>query len=74
MGRKTTRDREQEIIDGLKVICKCRNIRKSVFQKHIRQGLSTIEQLQRATGAGSGTCKGKNCTARIAELLKEAKR
>jgi NAD(P)H-nitrite reductase large subunit len=65
---------EQEIIDGLKVICTCRNIRKSVFRKHMRTGLLTVEELQRATGAGTGTCKGKECTPKIAELLKEAKK
>ena len=74
-GRKhSRRDRDQEIIDGLKVVCTCRNIRKSVFQKHISEGLRTIEELKRATGAGAGTCKGKQCTPKIAELLKEAKK
>jgi bacterioferritin-associated ferredoxin len=61
MEHRTSRDRDQEIIDGLKVTCKC------------REGLTTIEELKRATGAGTGTCKGKECTQKIAELLKEAK-
>lgn len=67
-------DRQQEIIDGLKVICRCKNIRKSVLQKHIRAGLTSVEELQKATGAGSGTCKGKECTQKISELLKEMKK
>jgi NAD(P)H-nitrite reductase large subunit len=66
--------REQEIVEGLKVICKCRNIRKSVFQKHIRAGLVTVEELKKATGAGSGACKGKQCTPKIAELFQEVKK
>ncbi len=61
--------KEQEIVDGLKVICTCRNIRKSVFLKHIRAGLTTVAALKKATGAGAGTCKGKTCTPRIEELL-----
>lgn len=64
---------EQEIIEGLKVICKCRNIRKSVFLKHIKAGIKTVSELKKATGAGSGTCKGKECTPRIEELLREVK-
>jgi NAD(P)H-nitrite reductase large subunit len=73
MEHGTTGDREQEIIDGLKVICKCRNIRKSVFLKHIRAGVATVEALKKATGAGTGTCKGKECTGKIEELLRKKK-
>jgi NAD(P)H-nitrite reductase large subunit len=63
--------KEQQIIDGLKVICQCKGIRKRVFLKHIESGLRTVEELRKATGAGSGSCKGKQCTPRIEELLKE---
>jgi NAD(P)H-nitrite reductase large subunit len=63
--------KEQEIVDGLKVVCKCRNIRKSVFLKHIRAGMTTVEALKKATGAGTGSCKGKTCLPRIEDLLKE---
>jgi NAD(P)H-nitrite reductase large subunit len=62
---------EQQIIEGLKVICLCKAVKKSVFLKHIEAGLTTIEELQKATGAGTGSCKGKRCTPRIMELLNE---
>jgi NAD(P)H-nitrite reductase large subunit len=62
--------KEQEIIEGLKVICLCKGIKKSVFLKHIKAGLKTVEELKKATGAGTGSCKGKRCTPRIAEMLK----
>jgi NAD(P)H-nitrite reductase large subunit len=62
---------EQELIDGLKPICLCKGIRKSVFLKHIKAGRTTVEELQKATGAGTGSCKGKRCTPRIMELLAE---
>jgi NAD(P)H-nitrite reductase large subunit len=61
--------KEQQIIDGLKPICLCKGVKKSVFLKHIKAGLMTVEQLKKATGAGSGSCKGKRCTPRIIELL-----
>ncbi len=61
--------KEQQIIDGLKIICQCKGIRKSVFLRHIKAGRKTVAELQKATGAGSGSCKGKQCTARIIELL-----
>ena len=62
---------EQEIIDGLKPICLCKGIRKSAFQKHIKAGLKTVDELKKATGAGTGSCKGERCTPRIQELLQE---
>lgn len=55
----------------MKVICACKGIRKSVFLKHIRSGLKTVEELKKATGAGTGSCKGKGCTPRIEELLEQ---
>jgi NAD(P)H-nitrite reductase large subunit len=61
---------EQEIIEGLKPVCICKGIRKSVFLKHIRAGLTTVEALQKATGAGRGSCKGERCTPRIEELIR----
>jgi NAD(P)H-nitrite reductase large subunit len=64
-------DKERQIIDGLKVICQCKGIRKSVFLKHIRAGARTVEELRKATGAGSGSCQGKRCTPRIVALLEE---
>lgn len=60
---------EEAILDGLKPICLCKGIRKSVFLKHIAAGVTTLEGLRNATGAGSGSCGGKRCTPRILDLL-----
>jgi len=62
----------EDIIDGLKPVCQCKGIRKSVFLKHIKAGLRTVEELKKATGAGAGSCKGKRCAPRIMELMKKA--
>jgi NAD(P)H-nitrite reductase large subunit len=62
--------KEQQVLDGFKPICRCKGIRKSVFLKHIEAGLKTVGELKKATGAGSGSCKGKHCTPRITELFK----
>jgi NAD(P)H-nitrite reductase large subunit len=66
--------KDQQIIDGLKPICLCKGVKKSVFLKHIKAGLTTVEALQKATGAGFGSCKGKRCTPRINEMLKSSER
>jgi NAD(P)H-nitrite reductase large subunit len=61
---------KQEIIEGLKPVCICKGIPTSVFLKHIRSGLTTVEALQKATGAGRGSCKGERCTPRLEELIR----
>jgi len=60
---------EAAILDGLKPVCLCKGIRKNVFLKHMAAGVTTLEGLRRATGAGSGSCGGKRCTPRILDLL-----
>lgn len=60
---------EQDIIEGLKPICLCKGIRKKAFLKLIGEGKTSLLELQRATGAGTGPCGGKRCTPRILELL-----
>jgi NAD(P)H-nitrite reductase large subunit len=63
--------KEQEIIEGLKSVCICKGIKKRTFLEKIRCGSATVDDLKKATGAGSGPCKGERCTPRIAELLKK---
>lgn len=62
-------EREREIIDGLKVVCICKGIRRRAFLPLIAGGNRSLFDLQQATGAGSGPCGGKRCTPRIRELL-----
>ena len=64
---------EQEIIEGLRTVCVCKGIRQRAFLTLIRAGASTVQELQKATGAGSGSCKGKRCTPRIEELLRQSR-
>ncbi len=68
-----TSAREREIIEGLKPVCVCKGISRRVFLEKIRSGCRTVEELRKATGAGSGSCKGEHCTPRIRELLEQKK-
>lgn len=60
------------IIDGLKILCKCKSIKKRTFLQHIAAGIHTVEGLQQITGAGTGSCQGKQCTPRIEDLVQSA--
>jgi NAD(P)H-nitrite reductase large subunit len=73
-GQKgTIRMDEEQILDGLKPVCLCKGIKKKTFLKHIAAGLRSVEELKKATGAGSGPCGGKRCTPRIIELLESTR-
>jgi NAD(P)H-nitrite reductase large subunit len=61
---------DRKIIEGLKPVCRCNGINRRTLLKHIDAGVHTLKGLQEATGAGSGSCRGKGCTARILDLLK----
>ena len=61
----------EEILDGLKPICLCKGIRKKVFKNHFAKGITTLQGLRQATGAGTGSCGGKRCTPRILALIEE---
>jgi NAD(P)H-nitrite reductase large subunit len=63
---------ENSIIEGLKPICQCKAIKKKVFLQHIASGIYSVEKLQRITGAGTGSCQGKQCTPRIEALVQAA--
>ena len=60
---------EEEIIEGLKVVCICKGIRRRTFLNLIAAGTKTLPELRQATGAGSGPCGGRRCTPRLQELL-----
>ena len=63
--------KEQEIIEGLKPVCICKGIKKRTVLERIKAGAATVDEVKRATGAGSGSCKGERCTPRIIGCLKE---
>lgn len=59
-----------EILDKMTKVCLCRGISKATMKKAILKGAKTVEEVRKATGAGSGSCKGRRCTPKIEEILK----
>lgn len=62
-----------EILDKLTKVCLCKGISRATIKKNIMNGAKTIEEVRKATGAGSGSCGGKRCTPKIEQLLDELK-
>lgn len=63
----------QDMIDKYTKVCICKAISKSTMKKTIENGADTLEKVQKATTAGSGSCGGRRCTPKILELLEEYK-
>lgn len=60
-----------DIMDKITKICVCKSITRATIKTAINNGATTVEEVKKMTGAGSGSCKGKNCTPKIENLLKE---
>jgi len=58
------------ILEGMKVVCICKGIKKTVFWKVLDTGVRTKEEVNRLTGSGSGGCQGRRCGPRITEMLR----
>jgi bacterioferritin-associated ferredoxin len=64
---------EIDIMDKLTKVCICKAIPKSTIKKAINEGASTVEEINKITGSGSGGCGGRRCSIKINELLEEYK-
>ncbi|MDP4143693.1 MAG: (2Fe-2S)-binding protein [Bacillota bacterium] len=63
----------QEIMDKLTKVCLCKGISRATIKNAIKNGALTVEEVQKATGAGSGGCKGRRCTPKIQDLIDKYK-
>ncbi|MBI5815275.1 MAG: (2Fe-2S)-binding protein [Nitrospinae bacterium] len=61
-----------EIIEGLKAVCQCKGIKKARFKQIISGGAKGLADVQKQSGAGSGSCGGKRCEPKILEMLADA--
>ena len=58
------------ITEGMKVVCICKGIKKRVFWNALDEGMCTKEDIDRATGSGSGSCQGRRCGPRILDMIR----
>lgn len=59
------------ILDKITKVCICKGIPRASIKKAIANGAETVEEVQKVTGAGNGSCGGKRCTEKIQQLLGE---
>lgn len=63
-------NQNEVIMDKLTKVCLCKAINRAAIKKAIAEGAKTVEEVQKKTGAGSGSCKGRRCTPKIEELIR----
>lgn len=59
----------EEIKDRFTKVCLCRAVSRASIKKAIKNGAVSVEEVKRATGAGTGSCGGKRCSNKIQELI-----
>lgn len=50
-------------------VCRCEDVTLTELEHAFAAGLTTIEELKRYTGFGTGPCQGKECMATVAREL-----
>lgn len=60
----------RSVVEGMKVVCICKGIKKRAFWNALDAGICTHEDINRHTGSGSGSCQGRRCGPRILDMLK----
>lgn len=64
-------DKNALIMDKMTKVCLCKGISRATIKKAIANGATTLQEVQKATGAGSGPCGGRRCTEKIIQLLED---
>lgn len=55
-------------VRGLRVVCRCNNIRYKTIERAIEEGAVTVAAVSRATRATTGHCGG-SCTPKIQAMI-----
>ncbi|MEG1003969.1 MAG: (2Fe-2S)-binding protein [Clostridium sp.] len=61
----------QEVMDKLTKVCVCKAIPRSKIKDAIRNGATTMDEVKKVTGAGTGCCGGSRCVFKIQKLIEE---
>ena len=71
VGGRSDKELEAEAVikRGLQPGCICQGIRLRVLMAAIEAGATTVEDVVRRTGIGQGSCGGRRCRAKAADLL-----
>ena len=69
-----TNNSNEAILDKITKTCHCKGVTRAKIKEAIKNGADTLEQVQKTTGAGTGSCKGSGCSYIIQKLIDESKK
>lgn len=52
-------------------VCRCEEVTEFEVRDLVRQGITTVDGIKRASRAGMGLCQSKTCYTNIARIIKE---
>lgn len=50
-------------------VCRCEDVTIAEVERTLAGGLTTVEEIKRYTGLGTGPCQGKECVPVLCRLL-----
>ena len=50
-------------------VCRCEDVTLAELDHTLARGLTTVEEIKRYTGLGTGPCQGKECVGLLCKLL-----
>lgn len=50
-------------------VCRCEDVTLAELDHTLARGLTTVEEIKRYTGLGTGPCQGKECVALLCRIL-----
>lgn len=62
-------EKKKMILDKMTKVCICKAIPRSKIKEAIKSGATTVEEVNKIVGSGSGGCKGRRCGPKIEELI-----
>ncbi len=62
-------EKKKMVLDKMTKVCICKAIPRSKIKEVIKSGATTVEEVNKIVGSGSGGCKGRRCGPKIEELI-----
>lgn len=63
--------KKSDIMDKMTKVCICKGISRASIKKAIKEGAATVDEVNKITGAGGGSCGGRRCGEKILMLINE---
>lgn len=64
-------NKKSELMDKMTKVCICKGISRASIKKVIKEGALTVDEVNKITGSGVGSCGGRRCREKILMMINE---